>query len=46
MRCEESFITMKPIWYSYLVLSLGIYAHETPTETDLNIMLVHANFAW
>ena len=35
MGCEESFITMKFIWHSYLVLSLGIYTHETPTETGL-----------
>ena len=36
MRCEESFITIKHIWHSYLVLSLGNYAYETPTETGLN----------
>ena len=35
MGCEESFITMKSIWCSYLVLSLGNRAHETPTETGL-----------
>ena len=37
MECEESFITMKLIWHSYLVLSLGIYVHETPTETGLTL---------
>ena len=36
MGCEESFITMKLIWHSYLVSSLVNCAHETPTETDLN----------
>ena len=30
MEREESFITMKLIWHSYLILSLGNYAHETP----------------
>ena len=35
MECEESFITMKSIWHSYLVLSLGNCVHETLTETDL-----------
>ena len=33
MGCEESFITMKLIWYGYLILSLGICVHETLTET-------------
>ena len=33
MGCEESFITMKLIWYDYLVFSLGICVYETPTET-------------
>jgi len=36
MECEESFITMKLIWHSYLVLSLGNCAYETPTETGLS----------
>ena len=36
MGCEESFITMKLIWHSYLVPSLGICVHETPTETGLS----------
>jgi len=36
MGCEESFITMKFIWHSYLVLSLGNRAHETSTETGLS----------
>ena len=35
MGCEESFITMKLIWHSYLVLSLRNCAHETPTEIGL-----------
>ena len=35
MGCEESFITMKSIWHSYLVLSLGNCVHETLTETGL-----------
>jgi hypothetical protein len=29
MGCEESFITMKLHWHSYLVFSLGSCAHET-----------------
>ena len=37
MGCEESFITMKFIWHSYLVPSLGNCAHETPTETGLSV---------
>ena len=37
MGCEESFITMKLIWHSYLVFSLGNCAHKTPTETGLRI---------
>jgi len=37
MGCEESFITIKLIWYGYLVYSLGIYVHKTSTETDLMI---------
>ena len=36
MRCDESFITMKPIWHSYLIFSLGICAMKLCTETDLN----------
>ena len=36
MGCEESFITMKLKWHGYLVSSLGICAHETPTETGLS----------
>ena len=35
MGCEESFITIKLIWHGYLVSSLGICVHETPTETGL-----------
>ena len=35
MECDESFITIKLIWHGYLVLSLSICAHETPTETGL-----------
>jgi hypothetical protein len=33
MGCEESFITMKLHWHSYLVFSIGSCAHEI--ETDL-----------
>ena len=33
MGCEKSFITIKFIWHSYLILSLDNCAHETPTET-------------
>ena len=36
MKCEESFITIKLIWRSYLVSNLGIRVHETPTKTDLS----------
>ena len=36
MGCEEGFITMKLIWHGYLVLSLGICVHETPTKTGLS----------
>ena len=32
---EESFITMKLISHGYLVSSLGICVHETPTKTGL-----------
>ena len=39
MECEESFITMKLIWYSYLVFSLGSCAYETPTDTGLSARL-------
>jgi len=35
MGCEESFITKKLIWHGYLVPSLGICFHKTPTETGL-----------
>jgi len=35
MGCEESFITMKLIWYVYLVFTLDICVYETPTETGL-----------
>ena len=34
MVCEKSFITIKLIWHGYLVLSLSICAHKTPTETS------------
>jgi len=33
--CEETFITIKLIWHSYLVLSLGNYANKTLNETGL-----------
>ena len=36
MVFDESFITMKLIWHSYVVLSLGNCAHETSTEIGLN----------
>ena len=39
MGREESFITMKLIWHSYLVFSVGNYDHETPTETGLRMRL-------
>ena len=29
---------MKLIWHGYLVSSLGICVHETPTETDLTLL--------
>ena len=32
MRCEESFIIIKLIWHDYLVFSLNIYVHKTPTD--------------
>ena len=35
MECEESFITIKLIWHSYLVLSLDNGVHKTSTDTDL-----------
>ena len=35
MVYEESFITMKLIWYSYIVSGLDNYAHKTSTETGL-----------
>ena len=37
--CEESFITIKLVWHGYLVLSLDICVHETPTETGLILYL-------
>ena len=36
MVCGESFITIKLIWHDYLVPSLDICVHETPTETNLS----------
>ena len=41
MRCEKSFITIKLIWYGYLVSTLDIYIYEIPTETDLNRTTTH-----
>ena len=35
MGYEESFITMKLIWHSYLVFSLVNCVYKTPTETRL-----------
>ena len=50
MGCEESFITMKLIWHSYLVPSLAIWVHETPIETglviNLNVKINSANALW
>jgi hypothetical protein len=43
MGCEESFITMKLHWHSYLVFNLGSRAHETCTETGL-IHIFHLVF--
>ena len=43
MRCEKSFITMKLIWYGYLVLSLGNCVHETLTEIGLNDLFSEAD---
>ena len=37
MGYEESYITMKLIWHSYLILNLGIFAHETSIETSLKL---------
>jgi len=39
MGCEESFITMKLIWHSYLVLSLNKCAHKISTVTGLTLRL-------
>ena len=39
MGYEKSFITIKFIQHSYLVLSLGNYAHKTPTEIGLTALL-------
>ena len=50
MGYEESFITMKLIWHSYLVPSLAIWVHETPIETglviNLNVKINSANALW
>ena len=35
MRCEESFITMKPTWHSYLVSILDNCVYKTPIEISL-----------
>ena len=37
MGCEESFITMKLIWHSYLIPSLDNYTIKLCTETSLMI---------
>ena len=37
MGCEESFIIMKLIWHSYLVLNLDNCVHKTSIEADLRI---------
>ena len=39
-----SFITMKLICHGYLVLSLGICAHKTPTETGLRTIWLIKHF--
>ena len=39
MGYEESFITMKLIQHGYLVPSLCICIHETPTETGLTVII-------
>jgi len=44
MGCKESFITMKLIWHGYLIPSLGIYVHETHTETDLRVLRPESSF--
>jgi hypothetical protein len=36
--CERSFITMKLLWHSYLVLSLGTGAMKLCTETGLMLV--------
>ena len=36
---------MKLIWHGYLVLSLGICAHETPTETGLKTIWLIKHFS-
>jgi len=45
MEYEESFITIKLIWHSYLVLSLDNCVYETPTGL---IYATHtiASFFW
>ena len=35
MECEESFITIKLMCHGYLISSLGICVHKTPTDTGL-----------
>ena len=40
--CEESFITIKHIWHSYLVLSLDNCTIKLCTETDL----IHINISY
>jgi len=40
MGCKKSFITIKLIWHGYLVFSLGICVHETPTKTGLKWTLL------
>ena len=35
MGCEESFISIKHIWHSYLIPSLSNYAMKLHTETGL-----------
>ena len=36
MKCEQSFITIKLIRHSYLILSLSICAHKTLLRLTLN----------
>ena len=41
MKCDESFITIKVIWHSYLVLNLINCVYEILTETELTKHRLH-----